>query len=281
VAVSHRRLMERASIGNPNTLINGLARLSEAGYVFKSTLSNGKPRLVGKANPRTRAHSYKLTLPGDQIVTGQNIKPGERGGDSLGMDKGVALTHRSGEGGNNRGVEKVSTGRSNHSVCNKENLVAKENGDSDPSLQILLDPSLDMWRYAALASARLTYGELLKGIASVDMIAQTLTKDPRTIKWHLKELMKVALAEKKLDGTWVAFERDPDDVAMELGTFAMGALQADRHTWESEKYVTYEALREKKRREMDERVFQELVDEGQQWTGFYKAILAPPLKNVE
>jgi hypothetical protein len=211
--------MELASIGNVNTLMNGLDRLTAAGYVKKSTDPNGNPRLSGKGNKRTRAHSYLLTAPSHVVITP------ERGERSLGMDKGVALVHRCGEGGCGNGT------LTNH-----------------PAFALLLDPALDIWRYAGLSSARLTYGELLKGITSVPVIASTLGKDPRTIKRHLNALEHVSLAEQKLDGSWVAFERDPDEVAIELRTFGMGALQADRHSWESERFKQHLVIREEEDR---------------------------------
>jgi hypothetical protein len=219
--------MELASVGNANTLIKGLDRLTVAGYIKKSTLPNGNPRLSGKGNRKARAHSYMLTTPSHEA---KSPKQGER---LPGMDKGVALIHRCGEAG-----------------CGKGALT------NDPAFVSLLDPALDMWRYAGLSSARLTYGELLKGITSVPVIASTLGKNPRTIKRHLKALEHVSLAEKKLDGSWVAFERDPDDVAIELRTFGMGALQADSHAWESERFQNYLVMRQ----EEDRREIQALLE---------------------
>ena len=93
VGVSQRRLMELASIGNVNTLMKGLDRLTAAGYVEKSIRPNGTPRLSGKGNRRTRAHSYMLTNPNHEMKTP------EQGQCSPGKDKGVALIHRCEEGG--------------------------------------------------------------------------------------------------------------------------------------------------------------------------------------
>jgi DNA-binding transcriptional ArsR family regulator len=259
VGVSQRRLMELASIGNPNTLMKGLDRLSAAGYVIKSTLSDGIPRLAGKGNSRTQAHSYQLTLPCNHFVTAQATEVLEQGEHSPAVDKGVTLIHR-GVGcgwGGGKEAKKCPTRRSNQSPCNGDDGRGNGNSNHDVSLLSLLDPALDMWRYTGLSSARLTYKELLGGITSVPVIASALGKDPRTIKRHLKALEQVGLAEKKLDGSWVAFERDPDEVAIELRTFGMGALQADRHSWESEQYQNYLEMRE----EGERREIQALDDE--------------------
>lgn len=234
VGVSQRRLMELASIGNINTLLKGLDRLSAAGYVKKSLHPNGNPRLSGKGNRRIRAHSYMLTTPNHEA------KYPELGERSPGMDKGVALIHRCGEKGSGKGAL-----------------------TDEPAFVSLLDPALDMWRYAGLSSARLTYGELLGGTTDVGVIAANLDHDPRTIRRHLTALESVGLAQRKPNGAWVAFERDPDDVAIELGTFAMGALQADRHAWESERFRGYLVVHDEEER----RAIQALLDRESQPVG--------------
>jgi DNA-binding transcriptional ArsR family regulator len=144
---------------------------------------------------------------------------------------------------------------------------------------LMMDESLDVWRFRGLMSARRTYGALLDGHETVMDISEIQGQTTQTVNRHLKKLQAHGLAQKKPDGkSWMALERSPAELADELGTLGMGKKQADYQAWESEKYVIHRALRDQERREMDDRMFQELVDRGYRWTGPYNCLLTPPPK---
>ena len=140
-----------------------------------------------------------------------------------------------------------------------------------------LDPSHDVWRFRGLAKARRTYEILCSGVSSAKEIAEVHGRTVQTINRHLDLLASVGLAERKPDGkTWIALDRDADELADELGTLGIGEDQAKHHKWETEKYATHRALREDERVEEENQMFQELLDRGFQWTDNH--ILVPPGK---
>jgi len=134
----------------------------------------------------------------------------------------------------------------------------------------ILDPSHDMWRYSGLACCRRTYAQLLVGQMTPPEIADQLGLTVGTIFRHLAALTEVGLAEKKPDGTWVAFEPDPEVVAKELGISGKGESQAQRHDSERSAYQDF------RQREADEenREWDNFIREG--WYPMRPGVIVPP-----
>lgn len=95
--------------------------------------------------------------------------------------------------------------------------------------------------------------------------------DVATIRRHLKRLQALRLAQKTR-GTWVALERDPKEVAEELGTAGMAEHHARCNASDSQKFGVHLKMRE----EEGDRVFRELEEAGHVWVGRYKNFLVPP-----
>jgi len=101
-------------------------------------------------------------------------------------------------------------------------------------------------------------------------IADQLGLTVGTIFRHLAALTEVGLAEKKPDGTWVAFEPDPEVVAKELGISGKGESQAQRHDSERSAYQDF------RQREADEenREWDNFIREG--WYPMRPGVIVPP-----
>jgi hypothetical protein len=151
--------------------------------------------------------------------------------------------------------------RSNHSLIR------------DPLILSLLDPDHDLWRHrGGLSSTRLTLMSLFEGVNTPVETSQLMGCHIRTVKNHLKKLEKVGLAENKMDGSWVGMHRPPDDVAKELGTFGMGAMQADKHANDRERFSRHVELRR-----LDElKEEQQLLNDGWERVGRHRNIMIPP-----
>ena len=76
------------------------------------------------------------------------------------------------------------------------------------------------------------------------------------------------MADQKPDRSWVALERDLDEVAEELGTAGMGELQAERHELERDLHREYQRLRQA------DDSWSNLKASG--WREVKKGVLAPP-----
>jgi hypothetical protein len=137
---------------------------------------------------------------------------------------------------------------------------------------LILDPSHDIWRFRGLATVRPTYIALRCGASTRAQLGMQIGRTVKTIDRHLKVLVRYGLAEMKPDGmSWIALDRDPEELAAELGTLGMGEKQAVRHSWESENHTNWLSLRnelyDREQRELREQHTQDLINKGYRWVG--------------
>ncbi len=140
-----------------------------------------------------------------------------------------------------------------------------------------LDPSHDVWRYQGLGPARLTYQFLLSGISTAKQIAELYGRTVKTINGHLESLAQYGLAERKPDGrSWIALDRDLDELAEELGTLGIGKERSEQYAYESKRYLEHLSLHQQELRELEEQSIQELIDIDYKWVGPHNNLLVPP-----
>jgi hypothetical protein len=275
--VSYRELAERSSIGSLSTVGNGLKRLGAARYVRVLRLSNGNPIRRGDGPGARRSYRYELKMPrnGDQVIKGSDV------------DNTDTHNSRKGRRGTNRGVVAKSGGepRCNPqpvsrldprpSVGNRSsgrnpshlsnNQLPRHNSKpaTDDPRTLLLEPGLDMWRRTGgLSVARLTFNHLIPGPITPTQLASLQSCGVKTVRRHLKKLEQVGLAVNANSGKWEAQYRDPDEVAMQVGTLGMRVKQADRHSIERKLHEEHVVARD----ESDVAVFQDLIERfGHYW----------------
>lgn len=252
VGVSVRKLCELASIGSPNTLTASLGRLTQAGYVKKVLLADGKPMRRGKGPAQSRAHCYKVIVPAHE-TDGQNSLAGHTEVHSD-VDNSDTLNHNEdfvgGGRGNAREYPRV--------IPNPRNRDPQRDGGTRNAhvvsdAECLLRPQLDMWRLKGLGSTYETYHELSLGPSTVKVIAEASHRDQRTIRRHLRKLEHHGLAQRVSGNQWAALYRDPNEVAEDLGTSGMGEKQAAQHAIESQQFgLQLKAIEDEQRKQDQE-----------------------------
>jgi DNA-binding MarR family transcriptional regulator len=263
VNASERQLCELASIGSCNTVAAALRRLEAAGYLKKIRQAHGTPVRRGTGQVNRRSHRYRLNCPAKEPNDAAIIPDQEERGNH---------PHHAGDNieplGHSKEKEREGGTRVKNGVDQGNQAAVVE-----PEQVDLLDPALDMWRHGGgLSSARLTYALLLEGLNTQSEMAEARGQDPKTILRHLKKLANVGLAQKQLDGTWVALFRSPDEVAEEIGTLGMGERQAEHHAWETERFKEHLELRQ----DEDDYEWGQLLAAGHEQVGRCLEILAPP-----
>jgi predicted transcriptional regulator len=104
-----------------------------------------------------------------------------------------------------------------------------------PAMEFACDLRADAWGTKGLGEAgRLLYLELTAANqrdteATVDELAASLCRSPRTVYTHLARLRTVGLARPLSHGGWVAEYKDPAAVAFDLGVAGLGAAREAQH----------------------------------------------------